>query len=67
MRENIRFLVFWTFYKLQQTGGAEALGELHNIVTEETCIPASLKASLGDIAVVLFLFVAGAVPILAYK
>jgi hypothetical protein len=39
-------------------GGAEALGEGCDIVTGETCIPASLNTSLGDIAVLLFLFVA---------
>jgi hypothetical protein len=35
-------------------GGAEALGEESDIVTRETCISASLKASLGDAAVLHF-------------
>jgi hypothetical protein len=39
-------------------GGAEALGEGCDIVTGETCVPASLNTSLGDVAVLLFLFVA---------
>jgi hypothetical protein len=34
--------------------GAEVLGEGRDIVTGETCVPASLNASLGDTAVLLF-------------
>jgi hypothetical protein len=52
------------FYK---QGGAHALGEGHDIVTGETCLLSSLKARLGDAAVLLFCFLAGAVPILAYR
>jgi hypothetical protein len=33
-----------------------ALGEGHDIVTGETCFPASLNLNLGDIAVLPFLF-----------
>jgi hypothetical protein len=48
-------------------GGAEVLGEGCDIVTGETCVPVSLNLNLGDAAVLLFCFVAGAVPILAYR
>jgi hypothetical protein len=54
------------FINSGKQGGAEALGEGRDIVTGENCVPASLKASLGDSAVLLFLFVARAAPISAY-
>jgi hypothetical protein len=37
-------------------GGAEALGEGSDIVTGKTYVPSSMNASLGDAAVLLFLF-----------
>jgi hypothetical protein len=40
------------FYK--QEGGATVLGKGCDIVTGETCVPASLTTSLGDAAVLLF-------------
>jgi hypothetical protein len=46
------------FINSGKQGGAEA---------GETCLPASLNASIGAAAVLLFLFVARAVPILAYR
>jgi hypothetical protein len=46
---------FNAFYKQWQQGGAEALGrEGLDIVTGETCVPASLNVNLGDAAVLLF-------------
>jgi hypothetical protein len=36
------------FINSGKQGGAEALGEGRDIVTGETCFPASLNASLGD-------------------
>jgi hypothetical protein len=48
-------------------GGAAVLGEWHEIVTGETCVPASLNVNNSEKQ--LFAFpssMAGAVPILAY-
>jgi hypothetical protein len=45
-----------TFINSGKQGGTEAVGEGLDIVTGETCVPASLNTSLGDAAVPLFLF-----------
>jgi hypothetical protein len=44
------------FINSGKQGGAEDLGEGRDIVTGETCVPACLNTSLGDAAVLLFLF-----------
>jgi hypothetical protein len=42
------------FINSSKQSAAEALGEGRDIVAGETCLPASLNASLGDAAVLLF-------------
>jgi hypothetical protein len=48
------FLLQGSFINSGKQGGAEVFGEGHDIVTGETCAPASLNANnLGEIAILL--------------